>query len=61
MKVFGICRENIVKRELVMNYEKEECYFFFLKIRVGIWNKNGWFLYNILGVEIILRFFIDDW
>lgn len=40
VKAFGTYRENIVKRELVMNYEKEERYLSFSKIRVGIWNKN---------------------
>lgn len=61
VKAFGTYRENIVKRELVMNYEKEERYLFFWKIRVGIWNKNGWSLYNISGVEITSRPFTDDW
>lgn len=40
VKAFGTYKVNIVKRELVMNYEKEECDLFFSKIRVGIWNKN---------------------
>lgn len=61
VKAFGTYRENIVKRELVMNYEKEERYLFFSKIRVGIWNKYGWSLYNISGVEITSRPFTDDW
>lgn len=61
VKAFGTYKVNIVKRELVMNYEKDERYLFFSKIRVGIWNKNGWSLYNISGVEITSRPFTDDW